>query len=526
MAAASRSPASPLMSAAANDRTCSEDLRAEGDAGSGGQLLSWDMSFRRLFPMRLQHPGVAERACSSTSPPPRHFAGGVAAATDVRRRSDPSHERLIRSELWSQFGRPMHFVTLEFDDEQLEEEFQQDSTRRQKRWVSQAVLAAFLWNIAHTAVRLFNRDVKYKACVTAAVVFALQYAQLHLDRGFVLRNFQEVLLLYSVLHATSDLYWASQTKTLIDEEVIAQLVVIILVVQRMRFYYFVLFAIYICIGFETAVDHVDMPRQLLLTCVGGSFLSHSIEVLHRKDFVQACSAWKESARSDLLLDNILPGPIIKQLKVSQGAIAQSYEQATVLFADVVSFTTMSAQITPVSLVNLLNRMFRRFDQLAEINDVEKIKTIGDCYMAAAGLPLENPAHAQTMARFGLQMLAVVASGELRSPATDEAIRVRVGIHSGPCVAGVIGQNKFAYDVWGDAVNTASRMESTGEAMRLHCSADTHDILQEDFVCEAREPMQVKGKGLMQTYFVVAERLAASQKSFVRTTTTDESSSFS
>eukprot|EP00747_Dinoflagellata_sp_TGD_P123899 gnl/TRDRNA2_/TRDRNA2_173899_c6_seq1.p1 gnl/TRDRNA2_/TRDRNA2_173899_c6~~gnl/TRDRNA2_/TRDRNA2_173899_c6_seq1.p1 ORF type:complete len:325 (+),score=66.00 gnl/TRDRNA2_/TRDRNA2_173899_c6_seq1:88-975(+) len=244
-----------------------------------------------------------------------------------------------------------------------------------------------------------------------------------------------------------------------------------------------------------------------------------MEVLHRKDFIQTTMLWKERQRSDLLLHNILPAPVVEQLHISQRlgqhhAIERRYDQATVLFADVVSFTTMSAQISAPRLVQILNLMFNRFDDLAVQNGVEKIKTIGDCYMAAAGLPLENPCHAQTMARFGLQMLQVVASGELRNPSTDQPIQVRVGIHSGPCVAGVIGNKKFAYDIWGDAVNTASRMESHGEPMRLHCSGDTYEQLKDDFDCEAREPMTVKGKGKMQTYFVIAEKNDTKGKSFV------------
>merc|ERR1712048_1047157 len=126
-------------------------------------------------------------------------------------------------------------------------------------------------------------------------------------------------------------------------------------------------------------------------------------------------------------------------------------------------------------------------------------------MAAAGLPSPNTMHAQAMARFGLQMLAVMSKGALVNPASGEPIQVRVGIHSGPCVAGVIGHKKFAYDIWGDAVNTAARMESHGEAMRLHCSSDTRLLLGDEFKCVPRAPMKVKGKGEMETYFVVADK---------------------
>eukprot|EP00933_Yihiella_yeosuensis_P026902 TRINITY_DN20883_c0_g1_i1.p1 TRINITY_DN20883_c0_g1~~TRINITY_DN20883_c0_g1_i1.p1 ORF type:complete len:409 (+),score=69.22 TRINITY_DN20883_c0_g1_i1:167-1228(+) len=254
----------------------------------------------------------------------------------------------------------------------------------------------------------------------------------------------------------------------------------------------------------------------VLSCGGIAFMCYAMEVLNRKDYIQAAMIRKDKMRSDMLLRNILPDVIIDQLKdaTSSTALAQNFDSITVLFADVVSFTTMSAQVSAQALVECLNHMFQRIDALAEKNGAEKIKTIGDCYMAAAGLPVPNPNHAQTMARFGLGMLELMASGELKNPATGENIQIRAGIHSGPAVAGVIGTKKFAYDVWGDAVNTASRMESHGQVMRLHCSEATHVLLKDDFVCEPQAKMEVKGKGLMQTYFVVSERSSAQYKSFV------------
>lgn len=194
--------------------------------------------------------------------------------------------------------------------------------------------------------------------------------------------------------------------------------------------------------------------------------------------------------------------------------AHAYDEVTVLFADVVSFTTMSAMIDPPTLVALLNQMFTAFDEIAIQNGVEKIKTIGDCYMAATGVPLNMRQHAKAMARFGLQMLAKVKEGTFVNPKTGEPIQVRVGMHSGPCVAGVIGHKKFAYDIWGDAVNTASRMESHGKPMHLHCSAATRALISDDFNCEAREVMKVKGKGEMQTYFVESEKPHAAHRVYV------------
>lgn len=452
-------------------------------------------------------------------------------------------DRLIRKKLWEKHGRPMHVVTLEFADAAVEMEFQKDATRRAKRWVLYCVLINVVINFIATFQRfirvIMNQyvhgtkpvdsrlqapdNLMWNCCdsFTAMLLFLIQYLQMYKDKDFVLRNFQEVLLFWSLMQACSSLYWADQLKILDDtesaESVSSVIVMTLLAYKGMRFLYFLIFNVVIVGGYFALVARsFEQNHLMVLMSTGLMFLSWTMEVVQRRDFVQASASWRESSRSELLLHNILPASIVSQLKEQKGAISQSYEIATVFFADVVSFTTMSAQVTPDVLVDLLNRMFRRIDHLANNNGVEKIKTIGDCYMAAAGLPIENPMHAQTMARFSLQMCAMMARGDLKNPATGEPIRVRIGIHSGPCVAGVIGHKKFAYDIWGDAVNTASRMESHGDPMKIHCSEDTYKLLQDDFECERREPMTVKGKGLMQTYFVLAEKPSARSKVFLVT----------
>eukprot|EP00397_Hematodinium_sp_SG-2012_P026455 GEMP01027717.1.p1 GENE.GEMP01027717.1~~GEMP01027717.1.p1 ORF type:complete len:453 (+),score=81.00 GEMP01027717.1:680-2038(+) len=250
-------------------------------------------------------------------------------------------------------------------------------------------------------------------------------------------------------------------------------------------------------------------------------LSYSLEVFQRKDFIQAQMVLLESERSDNLLQNILPPVIIKKLKSTGGrATAQSHDEVTILFSDVVAFTVMSAQITAKQLIELLDHLFHATDALAADNGVEKIKTIGDCYMAVAGLPDKNPMHAKAMARFALRLVQAICRGTFKNPATQEPIEVRVGIHSGHCIAGVLGQKKFAYDVWGDAVNTASRMESHGEPGKVHVSESTAELIDEDFFTESRGVRQIKGKGEMHTYFVVDERRHAKYKSYVVTSNED------
>ncbi|HKP73213.1 MAG TPA: adenylate/guanylate cyclase domain-containing protein [Pyrinomonadaceae bacterium] len=210
----------------------------------------------------------------------------------------------------------------------------------------------------------------------------------------------------------------------------------------------------------------------------------------------------EREKSERLLLNILPSSIAERLKEDQGVIAESFAEATILFSDVVGFTQMSALITPVKLVYLLNEIFTSFDELAARHGLEKIKTIGDAYMVAAGLPERRADHAEAMAEMALDMQDALAAFN-RSRGTS--LSIRTGINTGPVVAGIIGTSKFIYDLWGDAVNTASRMESHSTPGRIQVTAATFERLRHAYHFEARGLINVKGKGDMTAYFLLGRR---------------------
>ncbi len=209
----------------------------------------------------------------------------------------------------------------------------------------------------------------------------------------------------------------------------------------------------------------------------------------------------EQEKSEALLLNILPKQIAEALKASPTTIAQHYDGASVLFADVVEFTPMSAQMTPSELVEILNEVFTYFDVVADELGIEKIKTIGDAYMAAAGVPTPRSDHAQVLTRMALQVRDHFSVSEV----AGRKLAFRIGINSGPLVAGVIGTRKFIYDLWGDAVNTASRMESQGSGGAIQITRATYELIKDEFDCVSRGLIEVKGKGEMEVWHVVTER---------------------
>jgi guanylate cyclase len=207
-------------------------------------------------------------------------------------------------------------------------------------------------------------------------------------------------------------------------------------------------------------------------------------------------------RADTLLLNILPRSIADKLKAKPQTIADAFTSASILFADVVDFTPMAERVSPTRVVGMLDQLFGHFDDLAERYELEKIKTIGDCYMAAAGIPLPRPDHARTLALMALDMLDAVreqgAMGAL-------GFELRIGINSGPVVAGVIGRKRFLYDLWGDAVNTAGRMQTEGTPGRIQITRATYELLKDEFACEPRGIVPVRGKGEMETWYLLGRR---------------------
>jgi guanylate cyclase len=251
------------------------------------------------------------------------------------------------------------------------------------------------------------------------------------------------------------------------------------------------------LAIERAPDISTSIRTIIFTWNGifiGSMLFLSVQTILRET---------EAARdrADRLLLNILPREIAAILKDDQHIIADHFQDVSVLFADVVDFTPLSTTLSPTQLVQLLNEVFSEFDALVEKHGLEKIKTIGDCYMVAAGVPRPRPDHAIALTRLALDMRDYVQQREFHG----RRLTFRIGLNSGSAIAGVIGRKKFIYDLWGDAVNTASRMESHGVGGTIQITDATHSLIDDSFECENRGAITVKGKGEMNVWSVIGPK---------------------
>jgi adenylate cyclase len=259
---------------------------------------------------------------------------------------------------------------------------------------------------------------------------------------------------------------------------------------------------------EVLFSDADLPvwfisTMLALNVVGTASIAFTIlaSFAHQRN-VALTALRAEQEKSEVLLLNILPSAIAERLKAAAQPIADHFAAASIVFADVVDFTPLAQRLPPAEMVGMLDQLFSRFDALVERHGLEKIKTIGDCYMAAAGVPSADPDHAPKAARLALDMRNELAvSDQVGLP----GLELRIGINSGPVVAGVIGTKRFLYDLWGDAVNTASRMESHGTPGEIQITRATYELLKDEFVCRRRGTIDVKGKGEMETWYLVGSR---------------------
>jgi adenylate cyclase len=211
----------------------------------------------------------------------------------------------------------------------------------------------------------------------------------------------------------------------------------------------------------------------------------------------------EYERSEQLLTNILPASIAERLKdPSRNIIADKYDDASILFADIADYTKRASDTTPSDLVRFLDRLYTDLDLLVDKHGLEKVKTSGDSYMVVSGVPEPRPDHIEALACLALDMAEAVA--DLKDP-NGHAVPLRIGLGAGPVVAGVVGARKFFYDVWGDAVNVASRMETTDVEGRIQVPQDVYERLNHAFVLEERGGVDIKGKGVMHTWYLVARR---------------------
>jgi guanylate cyclase len=243
----------------------------------------------------------------------------------------------------------------------------------------------------------------------------------------------------------------------------------------------------------------------LNVAVGGTIVFTLLAAFARQRRDALAALREEQAKAENLLLNILPRSIADRLKAETRTIADQFTSASILFADVVDFTRLAERLPAAEVVELLDRLFTYFDLLAERHGLEKIKTIGDCYMVAAGVPAPRDDHARALALMALDMQTAMQSIEELG---HLGLELRIGINSGPVVAGVIGRKRFLYDLWGDAVNTASRMESHGASGRIQITRATKELLNDEFLYEERGTIVLKGKGEMEAWYLVGRSATA------------------
>ncbi len=409
----------------------------------------------------------------------------------------------------------VNLLTLRFP-EQLERCFQEEYFQKSLNQVRLALLLAlFFITISEILTQWFSPEVREKAFLFRyglVLPITLAFLLFTFSRQFKLWM-QPVISLFIIF--ISFIFIAFSCFIRNADLEIPEIIIIILYSStaiKLSFLYatFVgwlisLFAVFIKFFYiKTQYFYiVQSSLELFFANCLGMFSSYLMEYYIRKDFFQNRLLTEEREKVNRLLLNILPQPIAERLKQEPITIAESYTEATIMFADIVGFTHLSTRLSATELVKILNNIFSAFDRLTEQHGLEKIKTIGDAYMVVGGLPTHRADHAEAVAEMALDMQHEIARF---SQEFNEQLSIRIGINTGPVVAGVIGLKKFIYDLWGDAVNTASRMESHGMANCIQVSQTTYELLRDKYRFEERGVIDVKGKGEMLTYLLISRKV--------------------
>jgi adenylate cyclase len=412
-------------------------------------------------------------------------------------------------------GRPrLRLLTLRFVDAAVEGRFLAERRARDLRYVRLALVLAIVLNSNFALVDslLFSRNFDLILWLRLALMNLFMAGLLALSFARYLRS-RHMLLMATLGLAYTAFYAAVNALGDAPDMYVAGYMLIVFGIYVMFSFTFVLgtvvgwlsSALYGAVAAVTldmaAVPFVTLVAQLVTGNIVGMFALYQTERFRRLDFANLETITAERGRFRQLLTSILPEAIADRLQRGE-RIADLYEDSTVLFADLVGFTEAVAARPPHEVLTLLNSVFTMMDSLVARHGLEKIKTIGDAYMVAGGLPQRRPGHTEAIAELALDMVAAV--GEARWP-DGRPLELRVGIHCGPLVAGVIGERRFLYDLWGDTVNTASRMEAASEAGRIQVTDSVYERLKDGYEFAPRGTIEVRGKGPMRTWYLLGRK---------------------
>src|SRR5687768_3297488 len=382
-----------------------------------------------------------------------------------------------------------------------------DERFRKRLLVGVAVVilpVGFLWGCLYWVVGERAVALTPWAYVTGSAISLVVFAR---NRNFAfLRTAQQLLILVAPAAGTVMLGGLDESSSVVLWSLFAPLGAVAFDRPRRAWPWFAAFVltILLALGLSEVVrpEGADLPAGFVRTF---DVLNITVVSLVAMVLLVTFARGRDAAqaRVEALLLNVLPADIAQRLQSDPNAIADHFDDASILFADVVDFTPLSSRLDAREVVGLLDRLFTSFDELVDRYEVEKIKTIGDCYMVAAGVPRKRPDHAHALATLALEMRECAKT--CLPEGTEHDLRLRIGISSGPVVAGVIGRRRFLYDRWGDTVNMASRMESHGSPDVIQITRSTWELLRDDFVAEPLGLVDVKGKGAVETWRLVGTR---------------------